>query len=233
MVVMKTAWVIGAGGLGQTIAKALHEEMFQTTIISRSLSQHNSCDVTNYDCSNEADVQLLFETLKIPNLIIVATGLLHDINHQPEKSIKTFKPEWFMESITANCLPAVLVAKHLSMKMNKGDDIKFVALSGRVASISDNKLGGWHSYRASKAALNMIIKNISIEWKFSHPNATIVAYHPGTVDTKLSVPFQKNVPNNKLFTPEAGAAYCLEQIHKITPKNSGQLGMGVLFLFSK
>ena len=137
MAVMKTAWVIGAGGLGQAIATALHEEMFHTTIVSRIVSHHKTCDVANFDCSKEVDVQLLFETFKIPNLIIVATGLLHDINHQPEKSIKTFKPEWFMESLAANCLPAVLLAKHLSMNMNKSDDLKFMALSGRVASISD------------------------------------------------------------------------------------------------
>jgi NAD(P)-dependent dehydrogenase (short-subunit alcohol dehydrogenase family) len=105
-----------------------------------------------------------------------------------------------------------LVAKHFLPLLPRQGRSVFAALSARVGSIGDNRLGGWHSYRASKAALNMLIKNASIELARTRPDAVIVGLHPGTVDTGLSKPFQRGVAHNKLFTPE----YCAERLIAVT-----------------
>jgi len=97
------------------------------------------------------------------------------------------------------------------------------ALSARVGSIGDNRLGGWHSYRASKAALNMIIANLAIELARSHPEAIAVGLHPGTVDTGLSLPFQKSVPDGSLFSPNFSARQLLVVIDRLDKASSGAL----------
>ena len=96
-------------------------------------------------------------------------------------------------------------------------------LSARVGSISDNKLGGWYSYRASKTALNQIIKNFSIELKRTNPNAIVLGLQPGTVDSNLSEPFKKNVAKGKLFTPEQSRELLSNVIENATKKDSGNL----------
>ena len=101
-----------------------------------------------------------------------------------------------------NAIGPAMVAKHFLPLLSKRRKAVFAALSARVGSIGDNRLGGWHSYRASKAALNMLIKTMSIELARRNPDALIVGLHPGTVDTPLSEPFQRNVADGKLFTPE-------------------------------
>jgi NAD(P)-dependent dehydrogenase (short-subunit alcohol dehydrogenase family) len=97
----------------------------------------------------------------------------------------------------------------------------FAALSARVGSISDNRLGGWHSYRASKAALNMLLRNLAVELGRSHPQAVVAGLHPGTVDTGLSRPFQKGVADGKLFAPAYSAERLLAVLDGLTPADSG------------
>jgi NAD(P)-dependent dehydrogenase (short-subunit alcohol dehydrogenase family) len=99
----------------------------------------------------------------------------------------------------------------------------FAALSARVGSITDNRLGGWHSYRASKAALNMLMVNFAIELRRTHPQAIVAALHPGTVDTALSEPFQRGVVPEKLFVPEISARYLLDVLNQLAPEDSGGL----------
>ena len=98
----------------------------------------------------------------------------------------------------------------------------FAALSARVGSISDNQLGGWYGYRASKAALNMIIKSLSVEVARNRPHTVCVGLHPGTVDTGLSKPFQSGVSADKLFTPQFAAQRLLSVVNNIEPQHSGQ-----------
>ena len=98
----------------------------------------------------------------------------------------------------------------------------FAALSARVGSISDNQIGGWHAYRASKAALNMLIRNFAIEQARRNEDAIIVSLHPGTVDTALSKPFQRGVPDQQLFTAEQSANYLLDVTSALTPADSGK-----------
>jgi NAD(P)-dependent dehydrogenase (short-subunit alcohol dehydrogenase family) len=99
----------------------------------------------------------------------------------------------------------------------------FAALSARVGSIGDNRQGGWHAYRASKAALNMLIANFGIELARTHADAVVAALHPGTVDTGLSLPFQRGVAPDRLFTGAVSAAHLLAVIDRLTPADSGGL----------
>jgi NAD(P)-dependent dehydrogenase (short-subunit alcohol dehydrogenase family) len=109
-----------------------------------------------------------------------------------------------------------LVAKHFLPKLNRENLSVFTALSARVGSISDNQLGGWYAYRASKAALNMVIKNAAIEIGRRNNKVIIVGLHPRTVDSNLSRPFQGNVPDGKLFTPKYSVQKLLEILSTLT-----------------
>ncbi|MDF1757490.1 MAG: SDR family NAD(P)-dependent oxidoreductase [Legionellaceae bacterium] len=156
------------------------------------------------------------------DLVIITTGILHDKGLMPEKSLRELSAEKFRRVFEINTILPALIAKSFLPKLNKDNRSIFAVLSARVGSISDNKLGGWYSYRASKSALNMIIKNSSIEIARSNTHAVIVGIHPGTVDSNLSKPFQNNVPNGKLFTPDFSAKKIIEVIQKLTPKQSGK-----------
>jgi NAD(P)-dependent dehydrogenase (short-subunit alcohol dehydrogenase family) len=114
-----------------------------------------------------------------------------------------------------------LVAKHFLPRLRKDRPAIFAALSARVGSIGDNRLGGWYGYRASKAALNMIVKSLSIELARTHPHAACVALHPGTVATGLSAPFQRGVPADQLFSLETAASHLLEVITGLSGSQSG------------
>jgi len=140
----------------------------------------------------------------------------------PEKTIKNFDLEFFYKNISANTLPGVLLAKHFMTSMNKQNNTFFIVLSAKIGSISDNKTGGWLSYRASKSALNMAIKTISMEWKIKVPNCCVLLFHPGTTDTDLSKPFQKNLPEGQLHSPEVTAKSLFDLIEKSNPNDSGK-----------
>jgi len=151
------------------------------------------------------------------DMIIVATGALDN----PEKSIKNLSANKFIKMFEANTLPTALISKYFLPLLYKDRITKFTALSARVGSIEDNQLGGWYSYRASKAALNMIIKNLSIEHKRLNPNSIIFGLHPGTVDTALSQPFQKQ--DKEYFTPEFSASKLKEVISLKTIEDNGKV----------
>lgn len=152
-------------------------------------------------------------------------GQLHSDEIQPEKRLEDFDPEKFGPIIQTNTVLPVLWIKHLlpTLKHSDSTDKKCVisACSARVGSISDNALGGWYSYRASKAALNMMLKNISIELARRLPNTKIISFHPGTTDSPLSKPFQARVAPEKLFSPDFVADKLLNIIEDIKP--DGQL----------
>lgn len=157
------------------------------------------------------------------DLVFVATGVLHDTRIQPEKSIKALASEAMEHAFRINTVGPALIAKHALPKLRKNAKSVFAALSARVGSISDNRLGGWHSYRASKAALNMLVRTFSIELSRTHPRAVCVALHPGTVDTMLSKPFQGNVAEGKLFAPTLAASALLSVLDRIDAEDSGKL----------
>lgn len=115
-----------------------------------------------------------------------------------------------------------MVAKYFVPKLNKNSRTIFAAISARVGSITDNKKGGWYSYRASKAALNMIIKNLSIETSRTNPKAIVTMLHPGTIDSRLSAPFHNSVMPETIFSPEESVVKMLKVIDSLTPEDSGK-----------
>lgn len=157
------------------------------------------------------------------DLVIVATGILHDVDLAPEKAIRELTPAMMQKNFVINTIGPALVAKHFLPLMRKDEKSVFAALSARVGSISDNGLGGWYSYRASKSALNMMLKSASIEHARRRPESVIIGLHPGTVDTALSKPYQGNVAEAKLFDAGHSTSQMLEVINSVGPKSSGKV----------
>jgi NAD(P)-dependent dehydrogenase (short-subunit alcohol dehydrogenase family) len=157
------------------------------------------------------------------HLILVATGLLHDADSRPEKTWRSLSTAAFNRAFLVNAIGPALIAKHLLGVLAARDKSVFAALSARVGSIADNRLGGWHAYRASKAALNMLIRTCAIELAVRNKSAVCIALHPGTVDTRLSRPFQAGVPQGALFSAAQSAEYLLRVIDRVEPAQSGRL----------
>ena len=156
------------------------------------------------------------------DLIVNCTGLLHDGDGmQPEKRLAEVTPANLERSFAVNALGPLLVAKHFQGLLPREARAVFASLSARVGSIGDNRLGGWYSYRAARAAQNMITRNLSIELRRRARGIICVALHPGTVDTGLSRPFQANVPAQKLFSTERAARQLLAVIDGLGPDDNG------------
>lgn len=156
------------------------------------------------------------------DLVLVATGVLQTEAFGPEKTWRALDADVMARVLAVNAIGPALIAKHALGALRKDGRAVFAAIAARVGSISDNRLGGWHSYRASKAALVMLLRNFAIELARSNPQALAVALHPGTVDTPLSEPFQGNVPKGTLFTPDYSAGRLLAVLDDLTPKDSGR-----------
>ena len=153
-------------------------------------------------------------------MIINATGVLQTTEEGPEKTINVVKQKSMIDMMTINAIGPALLLKNFSKKLDKTKFSVFVNLSARVGSITDNRLGGWISYRSSKAALNQIIKTSSIEINRRNKNAICVGLHPGTVKSKLSKPFQKS--NLKIQTPEESAAHLITIIKELKTSETGK-----------
>jgi len=209
------AVVIGAGGgIGAALAEALTES-------GRFMAVH-ALRRADLDLEDEASIAAAAARLDAPpRLVIVATGLLHGQGVAPEKALRAVDPAALLKSYAVNAVGPVLVAKHFTPLFPRTGKATFAALSARVGSLGDNRLGGWHGYRASKAALNMLLRNVAIEMARSRPQAVCLALHPGTVDTGLSAPFQGGVPGERLFTPAFSAARLLAVIDRRGPEDSG------------
>lgn len=157
------------------------------------------------------------------DLVIIATGLLHDDAMAPERSARAMDADQMARAFRINAIGPALIAKYALGHMPREEKAVFAALSARVSSVSDNRLGGWHSYRASKAALNMLVRNAALELARRNPAALCVALHPGTVETAMSAPFRANVPPGRLFTAEESADHLLRVIDRLTPADTGGL----------
>lgn len=218
------AVIIGAsGGIGAALEAALIEEGAYDVVHgfarSRTGAQH-------LDLTDEASIAAAAAHVAkgpAPTLVIVATGILHDGEHGPEKALRELDPAWLARVHAINTIGPALVAKHFLPITPKTGRNVFAALSARVGSISDNKMGGWHGYRASKAALNMLVRTIAIEEKRRNDRAIVVALHPGTVDTALSKPFQGNVQPGRLFDTERAALQLLDVIEELKAPDTGKL----------
>ena len=173
------------------------------------------------DLTRDEDVAALAEAVDAPNLVIGAHGLLHRGDHGPERTWRHIDAAWMAEVFAVDAIAAGLLIKHLIPVLPRKARSVFAMLSARVGSIGDNRLGGWYSYRAAKAAQNMLVKTASIEAGRRAKQLICLSLHPGTVDTALSSPFSARVPPEKLFTPEFSAERLEEVITGRTPTDSG------------
>lgn len=176
------------------------------------------------DITREAEVRAVarsIEAIGVPTRVVVATGLLHDAFTAPEKSMRAIDPEALSRLFAVNPIGPVLVAKHLLPLMPREQPSLFAALSARVGSISDNRLGGWYGYRASKAALNMLIATLAVEHRRTNPLGVCVALHPGTVETRLSAPFGQSSASSPRLSPQASARALMAVMDGLGPNDSG------------
>ncbi|MEM7664364.1 MAG: SDR family NAD(P)-dependent oxidoreductase [Pseudomonadota bacterium] len=179
-----------------------------------------------FDLTDESTIAAAAEQMRDdpPDLVIVATGVLTlSDGTGPERTYKRLDPRAMAEVLALNTIGPAMIAKHMLPLMPRDDRFVFAALSARVGSISDNGLGGWHSYRASKAALNMLLKNFALEMGRTHKQGVIVGLHPGTVDSALSEPFQSNLPDGQLTRPEDAADNLLGVLTRLAPSQSGRV----------
>jgi len=227
------AVVVGvAGGVGGALASAMAAQGRYDAVVG--IARHRPSDwpagpahpFLAADITAEAQVAEAARRigeLGRPVRIVVATGLLHGEGVSPEKNLRMLDPEALMTLFRVNAVAPALIAKHL-LPLTPRDRISvFAALSARVGSISDNRLGGWYGYRASKAALNMLIATLAIEQRRTRPQGICVALHPGTVETRLSDPFRHGASSApKRLAPEQSAAALLDVMDGLAPEQSGR-----------
>lgn len=179
------------------------------------------------DVTAEAQIERAIATLGTPrlHLVINTVGVLHGAypggELQPEKSLQQIDPDRLLHTFAVNSVAPVLWAKHLLPLLRHEQPSVFATLSAKVGSIGDNFLGGWYGYRASKAALNMLLRTAAIEYRRKKSRAIVVALHPGTTDTPLSQPFQRNVPPEKLFSCDRTVHQLMQVIAHLEPTDSG------------
>ncbi len=214
---------------GSTIGEALAESFASAPEIEQVLYTFRSrkpdfattkIKTFAMDVTSENDIKNLMSGFTRLDGIINTVGFLYDEHHQPEKSISRFSTEGLMRSIELNSLPTILLAKHTLPLLRRSPNSIFAAISAKVGSIEDNHLGGWYSYRASKAALNMILKTLAIEWRIAIPKCTVAALHPGTVQSPLSQPFTRS--KHAPVTPAVCASNLKGVIDKLTPEQTGR-----------
>ncbi len=229
--------IAASGGIGLAISKKLIEQNHILFLTTRSIhsdpGEHlksiseNKAELFELDLTNETDISVLFESIKTKtswlDLIINCSGLLYDETLQPEKRIEDLEYKKLQRNFMINSIAPVMIAK-FSLPLFRHDQLNiFANISARVGSISDNRLGGWYSYRMSKAAQNMATKTLSIELKRRRPNTIVVGLHPGTVDTRLSKPFQGNVKKQHLKTADEAANNLLNVISNLSLEHTGKV----------
>lgn len=226
---MRCAVFGASGGIGAALTAALHAraDVAQVYAGARSAAGLTGPKAVPFafDLLDETSIAAACAAIGSPlDLVIVATGRLTYADAAgPEKSTRALSGDHLAEMFAINATGPALIAKHALPLLRRDARGVFAAISARVGSISDNRLGGWHAYRASKAALNMLIRTCAIELARTHPQAIAVTLHPGTVDTALSQPFQRGVAADKLFTADDSAGRMLAVLDGLVPEQSGRL----------
>lgn len=232
-----TALVVGAGrgiGLGfirQLLARTEIDRVYATyrqraaateLLATTDLRLHCiQMDITDEFQLAAMVQQIQTETDKL-HYTINCVGVLHDGEMQPEKSLRQIDAAQLLRYFQVNSIGAMLLFKQIQPLLKHGDRSIVATISAKVGSIGDNQSGGWYGYRASKAALNMFVKTTAIEYKRTCPQAIVVALHPGTTDTQLSLPFQRNVPPEKLFSVDRTVTQLLTVIERLESSDSGE-----------
>lgn len=224
------AIIIGArGGIGAAFVRAIHEGHPNNRVWATTRSGTGAPGEADrslaLDITDESSIEELVRAASTaeyePNLVLNCTGLLHTADFGPERSWRHLNLDTMRTVFEVNAFGVGLLGKHLIPILPRSGRTVFGSLSARVGSIGDNRLGGWHSYRASKAAQNMLIKGLAIEASMRWKGLICVALHPGTVATELSDPFSARVPPEKLFTPDQSCAYLCSTIASLTPAATG------------
>ncbi|MCH2108500.1 MAG: SDR family NAD(P)-dependent oxidoreductase [Polyangiaceae bacterium] len=221
----------GRGGIGAAIVELIHEQLPGSQVISTSrdpewVAQAQSGERLLLDPRDPKELEKTAAQLKDqgfqPQLVFNATGLLHQPSLTPERALKELNPRTFEETFAINTFAVGYMLQAFVPLLPRKKRSVFASLSARVGSIEDCRLGGWYSYRASKAAQNMLLRCAAIEAKRTHPGLCCLALHPGTVRTQLSTPFTKRRDPGSLFTPEVSARHLEKVICDRTADESGQ-----------
>lgn len=223
--------VFGAGGgLGQALVQELLSAGLTDQVIAITRQEQSEAlsgagivhqQVADYSATS---LQPVLAAINRPVSGVLSTaGVLHTNAYMPEKRLAEVNAEQLAENFAINAtLPLLLMQQSLPLLDRKAQGF-WVQLSAMVGSTTNNYLGGWYSYRASKAALNMLLKTAAIELRRTHKKLTVAAIHPGTTDTQLSAPFQERISNGKLYTPAESAERIVQVIQNLSPENSGKL----------
>ena len=208
------ALVFGAsGGIGQAFSRFLEDKLGSENVVNVSRS------FDGFEISDEEKILKFSESIEGTfNLIINATGVLQTTEEGPEKTINVVKQKSMIDMMTINAIGPALLLKNFSKKLDKTKFSVFVNLSARVGSITDNRLGGWISYRSSKAALNQIIKTSSIEINRRNKNAICVGLHPGTVKTSFTEKFQNTT---ETISPDESVKMMMKVVENLSVDDNG------------
>jgi NAD(P)-dependent dehydrogenase (short-subunit alcohol dehydrogenase family) len=234
---LKTALVVGGGqgiGLGfvrQFLAMADLDKVYTTyrrvesAIELLEIADPKLCCL-QMDITDESQISAVIDRIQAEtknlHYVINCVGVLHEGEMQPEKSLRHINGEQLLRYFQVNSVGAMLLFKYVQPLLKHGDRSILATISAKVGSIGDNQLGGWYGYRASKTALNMFIRTSAIEYKRTCPQAILVALHPGTTDTRLSLPFQRNVPPEKLFSVDRTVSQLMLVIEGLSISDSGE-----------
>ena len=213
-----------SGAIAEAVAKKLRDDGDHVFTLSRAgepSATHCVADLTKP--SSVEQVTAFVEKCGPLDAVFCGTGLLHGGWNMPEKSLSQLSMDWLQQNMLVNVQTHVHLAQAVEPLVKRSAPIKWVSLSAMVGSLEDNGLGGWYSYRMSKAALNMFIRNLSIEWSRKAPGSVVVAQHPGTTDSKLSEPFQAGIAEGKLYTREQTAERLVDVMKALTPEQNGRL----------
>ena len=228
----------GSKGIGKAIVDRLLEDAQYSVIYSVSRTKPNdkllyskaqkhsseyieiSCDVESPEEVQSLCVSIQKRSQSV-HLLVNTVGFLWNAQYMPEKNIRDVGLEQLLLSVQKNTWPSLSLIQNLLPVLRHKEELKIAFFSARVGSISDNNLGGWYSYRISKAALNMAMRNISIELSRRNPRLCCFGYHPGTVDTNLSRPFTKRYTKNPIFTPQQAAEFFCSVVQPRKPEENG------------
>ena len=216
-----------SGAIGSEFTRFYSEDRNVEKIVTLSRkindSGYKKIQPIKIDYNKEETFENLDKILQLESIdtIIIATGILHTDQIKPEKSIDVINSDGLKKVFQVNVFGPMMLVKKLMPLIKKSQGVKIIFLTARVGSISDNKLGGWYSYRSSKSALNMMINNLSIELQRTNKENIVIGIHPGTVKSHLSEPFLRYVKHN-IFSPRESVELMTQVISKITQKDSGK-----------
>ena len=228
-----TALVVGTGGIGSALLEALAQRAPDLQLLGASRQRPPAWEdgaladtaFTAVDLTNPSSLDGLQQRLGVLpplRLVINTAGVLHGPDFQPEKRLSQVNQASLAKSFGLNAFGPILLAQALEPLLPRDQPFHFASLSARVGSIGDNSLGGWYSYRASKAAQNQLFRTLAIEWKRRLPLGCVSLLHPGTTATELSRPFQAGVAAGQLFSPARSANHLLDVLEGLGEDQSGQ-----------